>query len=117
MPDPSAMPHVLSTTAEIRSHLPALERRHNGQPVTYFDSPGGTQVPRQVVEAMNDYLYHHNANVHQQQIGLPQPRSPLIRSPPGRAAHSGALVPVSGIGGVGECAGGRSWIEGLFLVE
>jgi len=33
-------------------------------PVAYFDGPGGTQVPRQVVEAMNDYLYRHNANTH-----------------------------------------------------
>src|SRR6478672_13067883 len=54
----------VATTPEIRSHFPALERRHNGQPVAYFDGPGGTQVPRQVVEAMNDYLYHHNANTH-----------------------------------------------------
>ena len=27
-------------------------------------APGGTQVPRAVVEAMADYLYHHNANTH-----------------------------------------------------
>src|SRR5580765_171349 len=51
---------------EIRSHFPALARRHNGKPVAYFDGPGGTQVPRQVVEAMTDYLYHHNANTHWQ---------------------------------------------------
>jgi cysteine desulfurase family protein (TIGR01976 family) len=49
---------------QIRSHFPALERRHNGRPVAYFDAPGGTQVPRQVVEAMVNYLYHHNANTH-----------------------------------------------------
>jgi cysteine desulfurase family protein (TIGR01976 family) len=49
-------------TNEIRSHFPALERMHNGQPVAYFDGPGGTQVPRSVAEAMVDYLYHHNAN-------------------------------------------------------
>lgn len=49
---------------EVRSHFPALERVHNGHPVAYFDGPGGTQVPRAVVEAMNDYLYHHNANTH-----------------------------------------------------
>ena len=52
------------TTEEIRAHFPALERRHAGYPVAYFDGPGGTQVPRQVVEAMTDYLYHHNANTH-----------------------------------------------------
>jgi cysteine desulfurase family protein (TIGR01976 family) len=48
----------------IRAQFPALERRHAGHPVAYFDGPGGTQVPRAVVEAMTDYLYHHNANTH-----------------------------------------------------
>ena len=49
---------------EIRSHFPALARRHNGYPVAYFDGPGGTQVPRQVAQAVTDYLLHHNANTH-----------------------------------------------------
>jgi cysteine desulfurase family protein (TIGR01976 family) len=50
--------------AEIRAHFPALERIHNNLPVAYFDGPGGTQVPRRVVEVMAEYLYHHNANTH-----------------------------------------------------
>src|SRR5882724_10456307 len=50
--------------AEIRRRFPALERRHGGQPVAYFDGPGGTQVPRSVVDAVADYLLHHNANTH-----------------------------------------------------
>jgi cysteine desulfurase family protein (TIGR01976 family) len=54
----------LASTAEIRACFPALERVHNQLPVAYFDGPGGTQVPRQVAEAMTDYLYHHNANTH-----------------------------------------------------
>ena len=49
---------------KIRRHFPALARTHNGYPVAYFDGPGGTQVPRTVVEAMYDYLYYHNANTH-----------------------------------------------------
>jgi cysteine desulfurase family protein (TIGR01976 family) len=52
------------STAEIRGLFPALERRHRGQPVAYFDGPGGTQVPRAVAEAVRDYLLHHNANTH-----------------------------------------------------
>jgi cysteine desulfurase family protein (TIGR01976 family) len=59
----SLKPEVLSVI-DIRRHFPALERVHNGYPVAYFDGPGGTQVPRYVVEQMNDYLYHHNANTH-----------------------------------------------------
>jgi cysteine desulfurase family protein (TIGR01976 family) len=50
----------------IRSLFPALARVHNGQPVAYFDAPGGTQVPRVVADAMSDYLLHHNANTHWQ---------------------------------------------------
>ena len=54
----------MATTDEIRAHFPALERTHEGHPVAYFDGPGGTQVPRAVVEAVSDYLYRHNANTH-----------------------------------------------------
>jgi cysteine desulfurase family protein (TIGR01976 family) len=54
----------VAPVSEIRNHFPALERVHNGYPVAYFDGPGGTQVPRYVVEQMSDYLYHHNANTH-----------------------------------------------------
>jgi len=54
----------IASVTQIRSHFPALERVHNGYPVAYFDGPGGTQVPRQVVERMSDYLFHHNANTH-----------------------------------------------------
>jgi cysteine desulfurase family protein (TIGR01976 family) len=59
----SFSPAIISVE-EIRRCFPALARMHNGYPVAYFDGPGGTQVPRAVVEAMNDYLYHHNANTH-----------------------------------------------------
>jgi cysteine desulfurase family protein (TIGR01976 family) len=48
----------------IRAQFPALERVHGGHRVAYFDGPGGTQVPVGVVDAMRDYLLHHNANSH-----------------------------------------------------
>ncbi len=54
----------MKSVSEIREYFPALERRHRGHAVAYFDGPGGTQVPRAVVEAMSDYLYQHNANTH-----------------------------------------------------
>ena len=60
----SLQPQTVVSVPEIRKQFPALERIHNGYPVAYFDGPGGTQVPRYVVEQMTDYLYHHNANTH-----------------------------------------------------
>jgi|TARA_B110000116_G_scaffold193935_1_gene168817 cysteine desulfurase family protein (TIGR01976 family) len=50
------------STEEIRGHFPALQRTHAGYPVGYFDGPGGTQVPTEVIEAFTDYLLRHNAN-------------------------------------------------------
>jgi len=46
----------LATLADIRSSFPALQRMHSGQPIAYFDGPGGTQVPTAVVGAIGDYL-------------------------------------------------------------
>ena len=53
-----------ATLDQIRAEFPALQRRHAGRPVAYFDGPGGTQVPRAVTAAVTDYLLHHNANTH-----------------------------------------------------
>ncbi len=54
----------LPSGAVIRAHFPALNRTEGGHAVAYFDGPGGTQVPVEVVDAMRDYLLHHNANTH-----------------------------------------------------
>jgi cysteine desulfurase family protein (TIGR01976 family) len=66
MTAPSPRPYALTvaTTAQIRADFPALARTHEGHPVAYFDGPGGTQVPRMVVDAIAEYLTSHNANTH-----------------------------------------------------
>jgi cysteine desulfurase family protein (TIGR01976 family) len=46
----TAATHTLPTET-IRTRFPALVRRHNNKPVAYFDGPGGTQVPTEVVNA------------------------------------------------------------------
>ena len=60
----SAPTETIIPVDEIRRQFPALGRVHGGQPVAYFDGPGGTQVPRSVADAMADYLFNHNANTH-----------------------------------------------------
>lgn len=46
----------------VRDQFPALAQTVRGQPAVFLDNPGGTQVPQSVVDAVNDYLVHHNAN-------------------------------------------------------
>ncbi len=48
--------------AELRSQFPALDKQVNGKPAVFFDGPAGTQVPRRVIDAIVEYLVHHNAN-------------------------------------------------------
>lgn len=54
----------IASVEEIRAAFPAMERRHRGHAVAYLDGPGGTQIPRVVVDRMTDYLHNHNANTH-----------------------------------------------------
>ena len=46
----------------IRTQFAALGRTYMGQPIIYFDGPGGTQVPRSCSDAIVDYLSTRNAN-------------------------------------------------------
>jgi cysteine desulfurase family protein (TIGR01976 family) len=65
------MPDATTTTttenptldlAAIRAAFPALGLELNGQPVVYFDNPGGTQVPQVCIDAITQYLASANAN-------------------------------------------------------
>src|SRR5271155_4173640 len=49
-------------TAWVRAQFPSLQLRVNGQMAVFFDGPAGTQVPQQVMRAVQDYFLHKNAN-------------------------------------------------------
>lgn len=55
-----------STFAErVRADFPVFQKRRvAGRPIAFFDGPGGSQVPRPVIDAVADYLAFHNANTH-----------------------------------------------------
>ncbi len=48
----------------IRKDFPILSRKVNGQPLVYLDNAATSQTPRQVVDAIVDYYYGYNANIH-----------------------------------------------------
>lgn len=47
----------------IRTRFPALSRIDNGAPAAYLDGPGGTQAPREVIEAMAGALREGVSNL------------------------------------------------------
>lgn len=48
----------------VREQFPCLCKTVNGLPAAFLDGPGGSQVPRLVVDRIADYMFYHNANGH-----------------------------------------------------
>ena len=48
--------------AWVRAQFPSLKTQVNGQPAAFLDGPAGTQVPTQVMHAIQNYLTSANAN-------------------------------------------------------
>jgi len=48
--------------AWVRSQFPSLQTQANGRPAAFLDGPAGTQVPQQVMQAIQSYLMNANAN-------------------------------------------------------
>jgi cysteine desulfurase / selenocysteine lyase len=48
----------------VRSDFPILDQQVHGHPLAYLDNAATTQKPRAVIEAMDHYYRHDNANVH-----------------------------------------------------
>src|SRR5438034_2571424 len=48
----------------IRKDFPILGEQAHGHPLIYFDSAATSQKPRAVIDALQHYYEHENANVH-----------------------------------------------------
>ena len=48
----------------VREDFPILGERAHGRPLIYFDNAATTQKPRHVLETLQNYYEHKNANVH-----------------------------------------------------
>jgi len=53
-----------SSWTSVRADFPTLHQQVNGQPLVYLDNAATTQKPRVVLDALQDFYLHHNANVH-----------------------------------------------------
>jgi cysteine desulfurase family protein (TIGR01976 family) len=58
------MPLTETVVSSLREEFPALQQTAGGRPLIFLDGPGGTQVHRSVIEAMERYLVQANSNLH-----------------------------------------------------
>lgn len=49
---------------QIRNEFPILHQEVHGKPLIYFDNAATTQKPKSVIEALEGYYLHDNANIH-----------------------------------------------------
>ena len=64
MIDSQLIPAVVPDLSGVRENFPSFAQMINNQPIVFFDNPGGTQVPQQVIEATAEYYLFANANTH-----------------------------------------------------
>src|SRR5437763_4119098 len=63
-------PAVQGTTIDacdidwVRAQFPSLKLQVNGHVAAFLDGPAGTQVPKQVIEAVENYFVNANANTY-----------------------------------------------------
>ncbi len=55
---------MAKTTLDFKGDFPALAQSVNGKPVVYLDSAASAQKPQCVIDAMNEVMTKHYANVH-----------------------------------------------------
>jgi cysteine desulfurase / selenocysteine lyase len=60
----AAGPKISFDPVEVRKQFPALDQMVNGKPLVYLDSAATSQKPRAVIDALDAYYEHDNANVH-----------------------------------------------------
>jgi cysteine desulfurase family protein (TIGR01976 family) len=99
-----------SALQTIRAEFPALARRHDIDGYCYLDGPGGTQVPRRVIDAIASYLERSNAN-HEGAFPTSEESDAILAQ-----AHA-AAADFLGAGGPGEVAFGQNMTTLTFAVS
>jgi len=85
------MPPVAERTLDLRADFPILDRAPGAGPLVYLDSGATSQKPRVVLDALDEHLRRHNANVHRGVYPLAQEADAAFESARRRiAALTGA---------------------------
>lgn len=77
-------PSLPRSVEEIRAEFPILDREVHGKPIAYLDNGATAQKPLAVIEALDRYWRHENANVHRGVYTLSEEATALYE----RARHT-----------------------------
>jgi cysteine desulfurase/selenocysteine lyase len=72
---------------QIRAEFPLLAREFNGKPLVYLDSGATSQKPASVIEAIDSFYRHSNANIHRAVYDLGEESTALYEGAKRRVAE------------------------------
>jgi cysteine desulfurase/selenocysteine lyase len=85
------MATTTTSALDVRADFPIMAREIEGRPLIYLDSAATSQKPAAVIDAMDHYYRHSNANVHRGVYRLAQEATDLFEGARARvAAFTGA---------------------------
>ena len=82
----SGAPEHASGSLGVREDFPILRRSFQGKPLIYLDSASTAQKPAVVIDALDEHLRAHNANVHRGVYALAQEADAAYESARARVA-------------------------------
>src|SRR5260370_6662543 len=85
--------------AWVREQFPSLKLQVNGQTAAFLDGPAGTQVPQQVMDAVQNYFLTANPNTYGAFLTSPRANAKILSA---RAAMAGFFNCGSDEGGFGQ---------------
>jgi cysteine desulfurase / selenocysteine lyase len=80
------MEATTTSVLDVRADFPIMSREIEGRPLIYLDSAATSQKPAAVIEAMDRYYRHSNANVHRGVYRLAQEATDLFEGARERVA-------------------------------
>jgi cysteine desulfurase/selenocysteine lyase len=83
---PSVATAAAKPLADARADFPILSRERDGKRIVYLDSAATSQKPTAVIEAIDSYYRHSNANVHRGVYELSQEATDLFEGARARIA-------------------------------
>jgi cysteine desulfurase/selenocysteine lyase len=86
-------PTLARSVEEIRAEFPILERRVHGEQIAYLDNGATAQKPLAVIEALDRFWRHENANVHRGVYQLSEEATALYERARGTVARHIAAEP------------------------
>jgi cysteine desulfurase/selenocysteine lyase len=82
-----ARPALPRPVEQIREDFPLLARHINGKPLVFVDSAATSQKPASVIEAIDSYYRHSNANIHRAVYELGEESTALYEGAKQRVAN------------------------------